>query len=147
MSALSPPPDNPKKIVTSFYRVLYIDTDLMGIVNNANYFRFFEQGRGEYLRRIGSSYASIEERGIRTPITEAFAHFYLPFRYDDLIRIDTWISQLKKASLRFEYRLYKDPNPTLMGAGHTVHAALNLDNKVVKIPDWLLEDLGRGAEG
>ena len=135
------------RIVTPYYRVLYADTDAMGIVYNGEYFKIFEQGRGEYLREIGSSYASIEERGIRTPITETFAHFYLPFRYDDLIREDTWMSQLKKASFRFEYRLYKDGDPkTLMASAHTLHAALNMDNKVVKIPDWLIDELHKGRK-
>ena len=139
----TPRPDG-RRVVSSYYRVLYADTDLMGVVNNAHYFRFFEQGRGEYLREVGSAYSSIEERGVRTPLTEAFAHFYLPFRYDDLIRIDAWMSQLKKASFRFEYRLYKDGDPALMVSGHTVHAALNMENKVIKIPDWLIAELDLG---
>jgi acyl-CoA thioester hydrolase len=147
MSALSPLPSDPNKIVSSYYRVLYADTDLMGVVNNAHYFRFFEQGRGEYLRHLGRSYASIEESGFRTPLTEAFAHFYKSFRYDDLIRIDCWLSQLKKASFRFEYRLYNDQDSFLMVAGHTVHAILNMDNKVVKIPEWLIAELKGGMAG
>jgi acyl-CoA thioester hydrolase len=113
----------------------------MGIINNMHYFRFFEQGRGEYLRQIGCTYRTIEEKGIRTPITEGFARNHHPFHYDDLIRIDTWMSQLKKASFRFDYRLYKDKEDTVMVSGHTIHAALNLDNKVVKIPDWLIDIL------
>ncbi|MDR2459801.1 MAG: acyl-CoA thioesterase [Deltaproteobacteria bacterium] len=133
--------DKAQYLSTSWYRVLYVDTDTMGIVNNAHYFRFFEKARGEYLRQLNCSYASIEERGIRTPLTEAFAHFYQPFHYDDLIRLETWISQLKKASFRFDYRLYKDKENNLRVSGHTLHATLNWDNKVIKIPDWLLESL------
>jgi acyl-CoA thioester hydrolase len=128
-------------ISTSWYRVLYVDTDTMGIVNNANYFRFFEKARGAYLRQLNCSYASIEKRGIRTPLTETSAHFYLPFHYDDLIRMETKITKVKKASFRFEYKLYKENETTLRVGGHTLHATLNWDNKVVKIPDWLLESL------
>jgi acyl-CoA thioester hydrolase len=126
----------------SLYRVLYVDTDLMGIVNNANYFRFFEQGRGDYLRDRGVPYSLIEERGIRSPLTEAWAHFYHPFQYDDLIRMESWISQIKKASFMFDYRLYKDGDPTLRVAGRTLHATLNLENKVVKLPAWLINVIG-----
>jgi acyl-CoA thioester hydrolase len=129
------------------YRVLYADTDLMGIVNNAHYFRFFEQGRGEYLRLLGFPYSRIEGNGIRTPLTEAWAHFYLPFRYDDLIRVECWLGQLKKASFRFEYRLSLEGGAELHVAGRTLHATVNLEGKVVKIPDWLLGllDTGRGG--
>ncbi|MDR2350362.1 MAG: acyl-CoA thioesterase [Deltaproteobacteria bacterium] len=131
-------PESTDRVVATRYRVLYADTDNMGIVNNMHYFRYFEQGRGEYLRDLGCSYATIEERGIRTPITESQARYLHPFRYDDLIRIETWMPQLKKASFAFDYRLFKEGDDTLMVAGRTVHAALNLENKVVKIPDWLI---------
>ncbi|MDR3155073.1 MAG: acyl-CoA thioesterase [Deltaproteobacteria bacterium] len=119
------------------YRVLYADTDLMGIVNNAHYFRFFEQGRGEFLRTLDYPYSKIEERGIRTPLTEAWAHYYLPFRYDDLIRVECWLAQVKNASFRFDYHLYLEGSPKLHVAGRTLHATVNLEGKVVKIPDWL----------
>jgi acyl-CoA thioester hydrolase len=123
---------------TTWYRVLYADTDNMQIVNNGCYFRFFEQGRGEYLRQLKMPYAEVERRGLKTPLTEAWAHFYASFRYDDLIRIESWISQVKRASFRFEYRLYLEESPTVRVAGHTLHATLNEELKVVKIPDWLL---------
>ena len=145
-------------VSTSFYRVLYADTDTMGIVNNAVYFRIFEQGRGDYLRGRGMPYSEIEERGIRSPLTEAWAHFYKPFRYDDLIRIECWVSAIKKASFMFDYRLYRDEggsggasmnpekgpegSPVILVAGRTLHATLNYENKVVKFPDWLSKVLG-----
>jgi acyl-CoA thioester hydrolase len=125
----------------SFYRVLYADTDLMGVVNNAHYFRFFEHGRGEYLRLLEFPYSKIEERGVRTPLTEAWAHYYLPFRYDDLIRIESWLSQVKNASFRFDYQLYLEGDPKVRVSGRTLHAIVNLEGKVTKIPEWLLEVL------
>jgi acyl-CoA thioester hydrolase len=126
----------------SFYRVLYVDTDVMGIVNNANYFRIFEQARGDYLRERGVPYSEIEAKGIRSPLTEAWAHFYQPFHYDDHIRMESWISQIKKASFMFDYRLYNGEDPLLRVAGRTLHATLNMDNKVVKLPGWLIDLLG-----
>ncbi|MDR1036733.1 MAG: acyl-CoA thioesterase [Deltaproteobacteria bacterium] len=128
------------------YRVLYADTDLMGVVNNAHYFRFFEQGRGEYLRLLDFPYVKIEEKGIRTPLTEAWAHYYLPFRYDDLIRVECWLSQVKNASFRFDYQLYLEGSPKLHVTGRTLHATVNLEGKVVKIPDWLTEILNTRLE-
>ncbi|MDR0621156.1 MAG: acyl-CoA thioesterase [Deltaproteobacteria bacterium] len=133
------PPSNESFISTSWYRVLYVDTDNMGIVNNSHYFRFFEQARNEHLRQLKMTYAEVERRGIRTPLTETGAHFYASFHYDDLIRIECWVSQIKRASFRFEYLLYLDENPEVRVSGYTVHATLEEDLKVVKIPDWLRE--------
>ncbi|MDR2422490.1 MAG: acyl-CoA thioesterase, partial [Deltaproteobacteria bacterium] len=62
MPALANPSDSAFK-VTTWYRVLYVDTDLMGVVNNGHYFRFFEQARGEYLRELGLPYSEVEARG------------------------------------------------------------------------------------
>ncbi|MDR2443593.1 MAG: acyl-CoA thioesterase [Deltaproteobacteria bacterium] len=123
----------------SWYRVLYADTDNMKIVNNGHYFRFFEQGRGEYLRQINMPYVEIEKRGLFFPLTEAWAHFYASFHYDDMIRIECWISQIKRASFRFDYRLFLGDTREVRVAGHTLHATLNEELKVVKIPDWLLD--------
>jgi acyl-CoA thioester hydrolase len=111
----------------------------MGIVNNGHYFRFFEQGRGEYLRQLNLPYSEIEAKGLRTPLTEASAHFYAPFHYDDHIRIECWISLIKRASFSFDYRLYLEDGKEVKASGHTLHATLNEQHKVVKIPDWLLE--------
>jgi acyl-CoA thioester hydrolase len=129
-------------VCESRYRVLYVDTDVMGIVNNANYFRFFEMGRGDYLRERGVPYSAIEEQGIRSPLTEAWAHFYKPFRYDDLILMESWVSQVKKASFAFDYRLFLDGDPDLRVAGRTLHATLDFENRVVKIPAWLIDIIG-----
>ncbi|MDR3203585.1 MAG: acyl-CoA thioesterase [Deltaproteobacteria bacterium] len=126
-------------VATTWYRILYADTDTMKIVNNGHYFRFFEQGRGEYLRQLKLPYAEVENRGYRTPLTEAWAHFYASFHYDDLMRIECWISQIKRASFRFEYRLFLEDSKTARVAGHTLHAVLNEDLKVVKIPQWLMD--------
>ncbi|MDR0549383.1 MAG: acyl-CoA thioesterase [Deltaproteobacteria bacterium] len=124
---------------TSWYRVLYVDTDQLGVVNNGHYFRFFEQARGEYLRALGLPYAEVEAKGLRTPLTEAWAHYYASFHYDDLIRIEAWVSLIKRASFRFDYRLYQGESSEVRVAGHTIHAIVNEDLKVVKIPQWLLD--------
>ncbi len=128
-------------IATSRHRILYADTDAMGIVYNGAYFRFFERARDEYLRQRGLPYSAIEARGIATPLTEAFAHYYSSFRYDDMITMECWVSQIKRASFRFEYRLFlaEKPEETKV-SGYTTLAVLDKTTlKVTKIPDWLLE--------
>lgn len=126
------------RTIKSVYQVLYADTDGMGVVYNGTYFRIFEFGRGAYLTARGISYKEIENRGFSTPVTEAYAHYYLPFKYDDLIMVETGVSQIKKASFRFDYRLmpHQRPDQVYIG-GYTVHALLNGAGKIVRLPDWL----------
>jgi acyl-CoA thioester hydrolase len=117
----------------------------MQIVNNSHYFRFFEQARNEHLRQLKMPYSEVENRGLRTPLTETGAHFFAPFHYDDLIRIECWISQIKRASFRFDYLLYLDDTTNVRVSGYTLHATLAEDLKVIKIPDWLKDIIFPGA--
>ena len=128
-------------VAISQHRVLYADTDAMGIVYNGAYFRFFERARDEYLRQRGMPYSAIEERGIMTPLTEAFAHYYSSFRYDDIIAMECRVSNIKKASFRFDYRLFLPENPAeTKVTGYTILAVCDkATQKVCKIPDWMKE--------
>lgn len=124
----------------SQHRVLYADTDAMGIVYNGAYFRFFERARDEYLRQRGMPYSAIEARGLSTPLIEAYAHYYSSFRYDEIIAMECWISDIKRASFRFDYRLFLPDKPEeTKVAGYTTLAVLDkATQKVSKIPDWML---------
>jgi len=76
-------------------RVLYGDTDAAGIVYNANYLRYFEIGRTELMREWVCSYREIERMGIVLPVTECYSRFKAPAYYDDLLTIETTVSELK----------------------------------------------------
>ena len=65
-------------------RVRYAETDQMGVVYYANYLRFFEGARGEWIRGLGLSYAEIEDRGIFLPVLEASVRYLKPARSDDV---------------------------------------------------------------
>jgi acyl-CoA thioester hydrolase len=134
------PPEN-VFVARCQHRVLYADTDGMGIVYNGTYFRFFEEAREQYLRQRGRPYSEMEARGLVTPLTEAGAHFYQSFRYDDLIGMECWISVIKRASFRFEYRLFAEENPAeTRVSGYTVLAVMDRESrKIIKIPEWVLD--------
>src|SRR2546423_14245296 len=72
-------------------RVIYGDTDQMGVVYYANYLRFFEGARGHFIRGLGLSYAAIESRAILLPVIEAPVHYVNAASDDDLL--DVHLSQ------------------------------------------------------
>jgi acyl-CoA thioester hydrolase len=90
------------------YRVIYGDTDKMGVVYYANYLRWFERGRSEFLRQLGAPYGEIEARGIHFPVVEANCHYSKPARYEDLILIETRLDFMSRATLGFCYRILRD---------------------------------------
>jgi acyl-CoA thioester hydrolase len=130
-------------MVTTRLRVIYGDTDQMGVVYYANYLRFFEAGRNEFIRAKGLRYRDFEERfGLRLPVAEAAVSYRQPARYDDLLDLEIAIAEVRRASARFEYRLLREG--ALLATGHTVHACVDLDGKLRRLPAELLALLTGG---
>lgn len=122
------------KVARVKHRVIYGDTDAMDIVYYGNYLRFFEIGRNEYIRECGIPYRDIEARGFMLPVTEAHARYIEPARYDDELTIETRVEELKKASIRFAYRIVRGDG-RLLTEGYTRHACLHRETgRIVRIP-------------
>jgi acyl-CoA thioester hydrolase len=121
------------------YRVIYGDTDQMGVVYYANYLRWFERGRSEFLRQIGLPYAAIEKAGFHFPVTEVNCRYAQSARYDDVIRIETELVELGRASLSFNYIIAKDSDQFSLATGSTKHACIDHAGQIRRIPKILLD--------
>lgn len=126
-------------------RVLYGDTDAGGVVYNANYLRYFEQGRTELMREWVCSYREIEALGLLLPVTETFARYKSPAFYDDVVCIETCVHELKRYSCRFNYRITRQdddrPRPTLLVKGYTIHAAVTREGRLTRLPADIMDKL------
>jgi acyl-CoA thioester hydrolase len=129
------------KNVTS-YRVIYGDTDQMGVVYYANYLRWFESGRSELLRQIGLPYVKIEEQGFHFPVTEVSCRYAQSARYDEVVKIETELSALGRATLTFNYRVFRESDDSLLATGSTRHACIDHAGHVSRIPKALENALG-----
>jgi acyl-CoA thioester hydrolase len=126
---------------TCSYRVIYSDTDKMGIVYYANYLRWFEKGRSELLRQLGLPYSDIEARGLHFPVIEVTCRYHKPARYDDAITIETRLAAVSRATLSFRYKIYKDVENDPVAEGETEHACVSAGGRVVRVPSELAERL------
>ena len=115
-------------------RVRYADTDRMGFAYYANYLRWFEIGRAEMLRSLGTSYREVEEAGISLPVVEAACRYRKPARYDDLIAIETAVAHLGRASVGFEYRVVREEDGELLASGRTRHCFLDPEGRPAPAP-------------
>jgi acyl-CoA thioester hydrolase len=120
-------------------RVIYGDTDKMGMAYHGVYFRWFEQGRTEMFRDLGMPYRAIEDRGVFMPVSEAWCKFRSPIRYDDLLVIETEIDPGIRAGMKFNYRLYRDGEATLLAEGTTRHACVDGSGRVIRTPSFVRE--------
>lgn len=123
----------------TYYRVIYGDCDSMAIVYYSNYLKLFEIGRTELLRELGITYREVEESGFFLPVTEAHLKYIKPALYDDLLKIETMIGFVKRASSRFDYIIYRGEDVIVQG--YTIHACLNRESRIVRFPGFLINIL------
>ena len=105
----------------------------MGVVYYGNYFTWFEVVRTEYFRSLGLVYRELEANGAYLMVASASCQYKAPARYDDVVRIETWVSSLKSSSLTFEYKLFIDEK--LIATGDSVHVFTNKAGRPMRIPE------------
>src|SRR4030095_2197956 len=92
-------------------RVIYGDTDQMGMVYYGNYLRYFEIARNEFLRQAGARSRECEKPpGPMLPVVEAHVRYRKPARYDDELAIYAAIPEVRGASARFVYEIRRLPD-------------------------------------
>jgi acyl-CoA thioester hydrolase len=116
-------------------RVIFGDTDQMGVVYYANYLRYFESARAAYWRDLGRSYKDLVEWGVALPVIEAHCNYKKSAFYEDLLVVETRVSELRGASLRFAYRVVRGPD--VIALGHTRHAVVGPDGRPKALPQVL----------
>jgi acyl-CoA thioester hydrolase len=102
-------------------RVIYADTDAMGIAYHTNYIKWFEVGRTEMLRQMGLPYKVLEEKGIWLPVASVACEYKSPARYDDLLSIASWVGKLGGVSMVIRYEITNKETGELLVTGDTRH--------------------------
>lgn len=123
-------------------RVRYGETDAMGHAYYGNYLLWFEQARGAWCRARGFHYRELEERGIFLPVVEVHVRYKAEIKYDEVIDVHVWLGETKRASMKFEYEIYREDG-LLATEGYSWHVTMGHHRKAVTIPDHILELLGR----
>jgi acyl-CoA thioester hydrolase len=87
-------------------RIYYEDTDVSGVVYHANYLRYFERARTEWLRHQGVSQENLRTHyGIAFTVANMEIIFRAPARLDDALEVTVELKTLKRASLIFRQTL------------------------------------------
>jgi len=118
-------------------RVRYGETDRAGVVYYANYFHYFEIGRTEYLRALGTAYRGLEERGIFFVVAEACCKYLSPAGYDDELQLVTWVDRLRPTRIDFRSAVALKGHQEPIVLGHVVLACLDDRGRPRRIPEEL----------
>lgn len=89
-------------------RVIFADTDAMGIVYNGTYIAWLEKGRTEWLRQVGYPYSRFQEQGLLLPVSHIEIDYKHPARYDDILTIRTWLKKVKGATAIMAYEIIRE---------------------------------------
>ena len=120
-------------------RVIFGDTDQMGVVYYANYLRFFESARAAYWRHLGRSYKDLEAAQVALPVVEAHCNYKKPAYYEDVLEVDVEVGELRSASMRFVYVIRRGAD--VIAEGYTRHAVIGPTGRPRALPDELRDVL------
>ncbi len=126
---------------TTNLRIRYGETDQMGVVYYGNYAQFLEQGRTEWLRRLGFSYKWMEENNVLLPVTELNIVFRQPARYDDVISVVTKLKKIPTYKIEFDYEIFNEEGELLVTAYTSLIFINKTTNKIMRAPQYLLDKL------
>lgn len=124
-----------KRVVETTLRVRYAETDTMGVVYHANYFIWFEVGRGDYFRAFGQDYGEWERLGYYLPVSEASARFHAPARYGDLVTVRTWVAEARSRGLTLGYEVLDQASQKRLVSGWTKHICMDSEGRARRLPD------------
>ncbi len=119
--------------------IYYEDTDCGGVVYYANYLKYFERARTHYLHDRGIAVTDLLQNGTQFMVTHAEVHYRSPARYGNVLTIETHVTDRSKASLTFAHTIRERTSRTVIVQGSATLAAVNLDGKIKRLPQPLLD--------
>ena len=127
-------------------RVLYRDTDKMGVVYHANYIVFYEAARNEMFRAIGLPYTLLEQMNIAMPIVEVESKYKAPAYYDDLLTVRATVKELPEVRAVVEYEVFNEAG-TVINTGKTILGYVNMERKrPCRAPKEFIDELQKYFE-
>lgn len=122
-------------------RIYFEDTDAGGVVYYANYLRYLEQGRTEFLRARGLSVKSLHEQGYLIPVMRLEIDYIGPAILDDLVRVETTVREITGATCTLGQQVVRvSDGATLVDARVTL-ACLGPGKKARRLPREMVQAL------
>lgn len=93
----------------SQYRIYYEDTDAGGVVYYANYLKFFERARTDFLRDLGLNQNELlRQKNLAFVVRKCEINYLAPAKLDDLIKVNVEVDEINAASISMRQKIYRD---------------------------------------
>ena len=117
------------------------EMDALGHINNTVYFRYFEDVRIEYFKKLGlEAVTSDQEMG---PIlAQIGCQFLRPVEYPDQVTIGIWVARIGNTSLQMDYEVYSQQHQEVIATGTSIVVMINYqDGSKIKVSDELRKQI------
>jgi len=125
-------------------RIYYEDTDCGGVVYYANYLKYFERARTQYMEQCGFSVAGLMAEGTVFVVVRTEVDYRSPARYGETILVETVVSDVTPASFTFSHVLREKTSGRVVVEGSARLAATDGNGKVKRLDKGLVAALQSG---
>lgn len=122
-------------------KIYYEDTDCGGVVYYANYLKYFERARTEYLETRGHSVAALMEQGVIFVVVRAEVDYCSPGRYGDTLVIETEVGEVTRAALTFSHVIREKVTGRVVVKGSARLAAMDRNGKITRLDKGLVSSI------
>lgn len=132
-------------------RVRYAESDQMGRAHHSHYLVWCELGRTALMRERGVSYAGLEREGVLLPVTRAELEYRRGVAYDEVVRVDTRVAEVRSRSVVFQYEVRLASDDGLLARARTELTCTDRGGRPRRLPGPVRSVLetarGEGEEG
>ena len=114
------------------HKVHYYETDKMGITHHANYIRWMEEARIDFLDQIGWSFDKMEAMGIVSPVTYVDCRYRHSTTFADQVAVSVHVEAFHGVRLKMRYEM-KKPDGTLVCEAHSEHCFMHADGSIMRL--------------
>ncbi len=118
-------------------RVFYEDTDMAGIVYYANYLRYIERARSDWVREAGVDQNAMREAGVVFVVSRVEADYLRPARFDDRLEVVTTLERLSRVRMVFRQKVMRGEE--VLFDSRVTATCMDRAGRVVRLPAGLPE--------
>ena len=114
------------------HRVQYYETDMMGLTHHANYIRWMEEARVDFMDRLGFPYARMEAEGVVSPVRALSCEYKRPSAFGDEILITVAVESFNGVVMAIRYEMVNARGETVCSA-RSEHVFLRKDGGFARL--------------
>ena len=119
---------------TYLHRVQYYETDMMGVVHHANYLRWMEEARIDFMDQLGFPYRKMEAAGVFSPVKAISCDYRRTCTFGDEIAVAVSVESFNGVVLAIAYRMCQTATGEEVCTARSEHVFLNREGRFVRLP-------------